>query len=115
MYAVHVRNLSPTAALDKVPYHAWTGRKPDVSHLRTFGCTAYVQIPKKVRGGKLDPTAVKCRFLGWWADETKGYRLEVADDPKHTLITSRDVSFVEDESPHDLVHMTSDQPAPTGK
>ena len=102
MYAVHIRNLSPTSSIpDAVPHEAWTGRKPSLSHLRVFGSTAYANIPKKVRGGKLEATAVKCRMLGWWADETKGYRLEDVDTRE--LITSRDVRFVEDESPSDLV------------
>src|ERR1700742_1727402 len=101
MYAVHIRNLSPTRRLpDRVPIHAWTGSKPDVSHLRIFGSTAYVNIPKKVRGGKLEATSRKCRLLGWWANETKGYRLEDAETVK--LITSRDVRFLEDERPNDL-------------
>jgi len=43
---------------------------------------------------------VKCRLLGWWADETKGYQLEDIETRK--LIMSRDVRFVEDESPGDL-------------
>ena len=77
MYAIHIRNLSPTTALHgMVPFEAWTGHKPDVSHIRVFGSTAYVTIPKKIRGGKLEATAVKCQLLGWWADETKGYWLE---------------------------------------
>jgi hypothetical protein len=39
-------------------------------------------------------------LLGYWADETKGYRLEDAETGK--LITSRDVRFLEDERPTDL-------------
>jgi hypothetical protein len=73
MYAVHIRNVTPIAALDRVPEHAWTGRKPNISHLQVFGSTAYVNIPKKLCGGKLEPTAVKCQLLGWWDGETKGY------------------------------------------
>ena len=101
MYAVHIRNISPTSALDgKVPFHAWYGRKPNISHIRIFGSIAYANIPKVIRGGKLEKTAVKCRLLGWWADETKGYRLEDLETKR--LITSRDVRFVEDEKPNDL-------------
>ncbi len=37
---------------------------------------------------------------GWWADETKGYRLEDAETGK--LITARDVRFVENDAPGDL-------------
>ena len=106
MYAVHIRNLSPTRGLsNRVPYEVWTGHKPDVSHLRVFGSVAYVNIPKKVHGGKLEATLRKCRLLGWWADETKGYRLE--DEENRRLITSRDVCFLEDEGPNDLVVIES--------
>jgi hypothetical protein len=98
---VYIRNLSPTHVLkDKVPYHAWTNQKPDVSHLRILGSIGYANIPKKLRGGKLEITSVKCRMLGWWADETKGYRLEDVETGK--LITSRDVVFVEDDRPMDM-------------
>jgi hypothetical protein len=86
MYAIHIRNLSPTRGLnEKVPYHAWTKWKPDVSHLRIFGSIAYANIPKKVQGGKLEVTSRKCQLLGYWADETKGYWLEDAETGK--LIT----------------------------
>ncbi|THG93712.1 hypothetical protein EW026_g7595 [Hermanssonia centrifuga] len=65
MYAVHIRNITVTFALkDKVPKHAWTGRKPDILHLRVFGLIGYANIPKAVRGGKLEATSVKCRLLG---------------------------------------------------
>ena len=63
-------------------------------------------IPKKVRGGKLEVTSRKCRLLGYWADETKGYRLEDAETGK--LITSRDVRFIEDEQPTDLMEIQPD-------
>ena len=101
MYAVHIRSLSPTSALnDIVPFHAWYGRKPNVSHLCIFGSVGYVNIPKKTRKGKLAVTSFKCRIIGWWADETRGYRLEDVETGK--LITARDVKFIEDDSPGDL-------------
>jgi hypothetical protein len=55
----------------------------------------------------LEVTAKKCRLLGYWADETKGYRLEDAETGK--LITSRDVRFVEDERPSDLAVIEGDR------
>src|SRR6202043_4055827 len=75
-----------------------------------FGSIAYANIPKKVRGGKLEATSVKCRLLGWWADETKGYHLE--DLETKTLITSRDVRFVEDLPPTDLAIIEGIDPCP---
>jgi len=38
---VHVWNRCPTDVVKKAtPYELWHGRKPDVSHLRVWGCTA---------------------------------------------------------------------------
>ena len=43
----HVRNCSPSTALKgSVPFTVFHGRKPDVSGLRVFGCTAYVHVQK---------------------------------------------------------------------
>jgi len=63
--AVYVRNRSPTSALKgKVPYKLFTGKKPDVAHLRVFGCTAYVHVQKDQRTG-LSPHTQKCVFIGY--------------------------------------------------
>src|ERR1700731_2867170 len=100
-YTVHVRNLSPTPTLaDVIPCGAWTGQKPDVLHLRIFGSICYANIPKKVHGGKLALTATKCHLLGWYVDESKGYCLEDLETKK--IISSRDVHFIEDETPTEL-------------
>ena len=61
----HVRNCSPTAALPLgTPYEHWHGSKPDVSHFRVFGCTAYVHI-KKDKRAQLQPHTEKCVFIGY--------------------------------------------------
>ena len=53
--AVYLHNRSPTKGVtDMTPFEAWTGVKPNVSHLRSFGCTVYAHIPKDERR-KLDP------------------------------------------------------------
>jgi hypothetical protein len=38
------------------PEEAFTGRKPDVEHIRIFGCLTYSHVPSEKRT-KLDPTA----------------------------------------------------------
>ncbi len=44
--AVYLRNRAiGKALLNKTPYEVWFGRKPNLSHLRMFGCTAYMHIP----------------------------------------------------------------------
>ena len=40
--AVYLKNRSYTkAVLDMTPHEAWSGSKPNVKHLRVFGCIAY--------------------------------------------------------------------------
>ena len=42
--AVYLLNRAPTRSLEGVtPYEAWHGGKPNVQHLRTFGCTVHVK------------------------------------------------------------------------
>ena len=111
LYAVHI-SLTHTSALDNiVPAHAWSGTKPDVSYLQIFGSVAYANILKKVHGGKLEFTSIKCHLLGWWADEMKGYRLEDVETGK--IITAWDVPFGEDDSPGDLAVIETQGIAPT--
>ncbi|CAB4035877.1 Retrovirus-related Pol poly from transposon TNT 1-94 [Paramuricea clavata] len=39
------RSLS-TPVKGNTPFEAWTGQKPNVNHLRVFGCEAYAHVPK---------------------------------------------------------------------
>ncbi len=92
--AVYLHNRSPTKSVaNMTPFEAWTGVKPDVKHLRSFGCIVYAHIPKDERK-KLDPKAKKCVLLGY-GTETKGYRLY--DPQSSRVIYSRDVKFNESE------------------
>eukprot|EP00253_Pinus_taeda_P035892 PITA_35892 len=46
--ACYLVNRSPSSALeDKTPQEVWPGKKPSLSHLRVFGCDAYVHVPKE--------------------------------------------------------------------
>ena len=48
--ACYLVNRSPSSVLeDKTPHEVWTGKKPSLSHLRVFGCDAYVHVPKQKR------------------------------------------------------------------
>ncbi|CAG4980328.1 unnamed protein product [Colias eurytheme] len=50
--AAYIVNRSPTRSLsDATPYEVWTGKKPNLSHMRIFGCPAMVHIPKEKRNG----------------------------------------------------------------
>ena len=90
--AVYVRNRSPSKAVSgKTPYEAWTGERPNVDHLRIFGCRAYAHVAKDERK-KLDSKARKCILLGYGI-ETKGYRLYNMENSR--VFYSRDVKFNE--------------------
>jgi hypothetical protein len=91
--AVHVKNRRSTSALDGVtPYEAFYARKPSVSHLRVFGCVAYVFVPKAIRK-KFDAKAKICINLGP-APEYRAYYLYELSTQK--IIISRHVRFLED-------------------
>ncbi|GBP30596.1 Retrovirus-related Pol polyprotein from transposon TNT 1-94 [Eumeta japonica] len=46
--AAYITNRCPTRALSyATPEEMWSGKKPDVSHLKIFGCEAMVKIPKR--------------------------------------------------------------------
>ena len=75
--AVYLRHCSPTVALkDKALFELWYGKKPSVSHLRVFGCNAYVHIKE---AGKLGARAKRYRFVGY-SSEKKGYRIYDIED-----------------------------------
>ena len=72
--ACYLVNKSPSSTLeDKTPQEVWIGKKPSPSHLRIFGCDAYIHAPKEKRS-KLDSKFDKCIFIRY-KDGLKGYNL----------------------------------------
>jgi hypothetical protein len=90
---IYVQNRSPHRFLgNKTPKKTFIGEKPEVNHLRIFGCPIYVHAPKDKRS-KLDPLGKKGIFVGY-SETLKAYRVYI---PGHRQIeTSRDVTFDED-------------------
>ena len=63
--AIYVLNMSSSSALvDTNQNEVWYGKKPPVSHLKVFGCDAFVNVPKEKRS-KLYKKAFKCIFIGY--------------------------------------------------
>jgi len=93
-YASYIRNRCKTNALnDKTPYEAWNDVKPDVSHLREFGCDVWV-LDESDRS-KLDPKANKFIFVGF-EDGPKATRYY---NPKtRRILVSRNVTFNKNEA-----------------
>jgi transposase InsO family protein len=73
--AVYLHNRSPTRSLKELtPYEAWNGTKPDLSHLKVFGCDAYLHVPDEKRS-KLQAKSQKCVHMGYVWNTTKMWRL----------------------------------------
>ncbi|EGU71915.1 hypothetical protein FOXB_17576, partial [Fusarium oxysporum f. sp. conglutinans Fo5176] len=62
--AVYIRNRSPNKALNKTPYEAWFGDKPDLSHLRVIGANGWAILPSAKRQ-KLRAKTIQCGLLGY--------------------------------------------------
>jgi transposase InsO family protein len=90
--AVYIINVTPTTAMEgKTPQEAWSGVKPSVAHMRTFGCMAHAHVPAQ-RRQKWDGKSAKCIFLGYESG-SKAYRLY--DPVRKVVLKSRDVIFEE--------------------
>ena len=63
------------------PEEIWTGEKPDIFHLRVFGCVAYTQFAKEQRG-KLDSTSMRGIFVGY-TPTSRQYRVY---DPARKIV-----------------------------
>ena len=81
--------MSPCSAINfQTPMHVWTGNKPNLSHLKPFGCLAYIHINQ----GKLNPRALKGIFIGY-PNGVKGYKIWLIEEKK--CVISRNVIFRE--------------------
>jgi transposase InsO family protein len=95
MVANYLRTVSPVAGKPKTPWELYYGTKPNLSHLRSFGCRAYTLIPKQMRQHKMAEVAEPGIMVGY-AINGKGYRILMDDG---TIKNSRDVTFDEETFP----------------
>ncbi len=91
--AVYLRNRMVTTALKsgETPYQRWYGKKPNLQHIRVFGCIVYTHVPEGNRK-KLDNKAQKLRFTGY-TDTAHNYR--VWDKETRRCYIRHDVIFNE--------------------
>lgn len=62
--AAYVNNRFPkSASKERSPHELWYGKKPNLSHLRTWGCIAYVHPPYET--DKLEPRSNKALMVGY--------------------------------------------------
>ena len=83
----------PTRSLKSTtPYEKWYDRKPNLSHVRVFGCMCYAYIAEVNKKGKLSNKAEKLCFIGY-SSQTKGYCL--IDKSTSKVLVHQDVIFNE--------------------
>jgi len=75
--AVYMKNRVTSRALPagKKPHELWTGKKPDVSHMRVFGSTCWVVLHRGNIDGKFGDKAAKSICVAY-PDACKAYMLE---------------------------------------
>ncbi|CAI7893803.1 unnamed protein product [Closterium sp. NIES-54] len=95
--AVWVSNCLERSTLPPgmTPYQLLTGKKPDLSLARVWGCMTQFLVPEQQRGGKLKPKARWGLHLGV-SGESKGW--ELPDIANNRVVTTSDVVFYENMS-----------------
>ncbi|KAK8600794.1 hypothetical protein V6N12_050642 [Hibiscus sabdariffa] len=68
-HAAFTLNRVPSKSVQKTPHEMWTGKRPNMSFMKIWGCKAYV---KHQMSTKLEPKSHKCTFVGY-PKEAKGY------------------------------------------
>ena len=71
--AVYILNRVGSRTAPCTAFESWHGKIPDLSHLRVYGCKAFMHLPKENRK-KLDAKSVECILVGY-CDNQKAYRL----------------------------------------
>lgn len=90
--AAHLHNLMLVNGKDKTPFEKFTGRVPDDSNSRKWGCLAYVKRENH-QVSTMGAQSVLGMLVGF-DKHTKGYRVRVGD----RILVSRNVHFVEHKS-----------------
>ena len=113
IYAVkaklHMYNITLIKHADyKTPKELWSSQKLNISHLRVFGCLAWVHIQK--RRHKLQPKSKAMIFVGY-EPGSKGYQFW--DAAHQCFEISHDVKFEETQFPAKESKLTQSIPAPS--
>ena len=75
IHAVYIKNRLPHTLLNKTPFEALTGSKPDVTNLRIFGSRLFAKKPGE-RPAKLDHHTSNGIFVGYTATTKNVYYID---------------------------------------
>jgi hypothetical protein len=65
----YILNLVLSKSVPRTSYEMWTRRKPNLNHLKIWGCPTYVLIKEN----KLEPRLELCYFVGYPKGTKGGY------------------------------------------
>ncbi len=93
--------------LAKTPYELYKGRKPNLSHLRVFGCKCFVHNNGKDNLGKFDSKSDEAIFLGY-SLHSKAYRVfnkrtKTMEESPHVVFDEIDTRLARKEFVDDIV------------
>ncbi|KAI3468855.1 hypothetical protein Pfo_025518, partial [Paulownia fortunei] len=88
--AVYLLNMVPSKSVPKTPLELWNGRKPNLRHIRVWGCPAHVL---KGKMEKMESRSEVCIFVGY-PKGTRGYYFYSPQDKK--VFVSTNATFLED-------------------
>jgi len=105
--AVFTLNRLPTSKnAQHTRYELFHGTIPDLAHLRTFGCIAYVATPPPAAPTSVQwqPKSYECRFVGYDPESPKSWRFYCPS--QHQYLKSASAVF--DENLHHLTYQPAD-------
>jgi len=93
---IHVWNHLPSSSLAArntatMPHELWFGVKPDLAHLRVWGCHAYHHVQRDFCG-KLDWHMIPCIFVGYPVDYSGWW---LWDPAERKIIITKNAQFDE--------------------
>lgn len=92
--AVYLINRTVTSSLltGQTPYELWYHRKPDLSHIRKFGCSCTALIHKELRQGKFAQVLMRDVLIGH-TEHNHNYIIFLPET--NTIVTTHLASFQE--------------------
>jgi Reverse transcriptase (RNA-dependent DNA polymerase)/GAG-pre-integrase domain/gag-polypeptide of LTR copia-type len=99
LYAVSIHNVLPSKRLGISPHQAFTGKVPNITGFRVFGCKVFARLPETQRN-KLDPKSCLGIYMGPVEDgpghKVLVYQPQAKRELKYAVHLFRDVVTFED-------------------
>ncbi|GJR20291.1 ribonuclease H-like domain, reverse transcriptase, RNA-dependent DNA polymerase [Tanacetum coccineum] len=92
--AVYIQNRVPIKTLgDTTPYERWSGKKPNLKHLRVFGCVAHSNVLRRAQQKRDSRSEMRVVTLGnpWYWGETISLKISPdSTSPLEGIVRERD-------------------------